>query len=68
VGSVAASKTGQRSFTLSTPLVQGWVDNPSNNNGILIANSTSADDLSFSSREAATSSARPQLSVTYTAP
>jgi hypothetical protein len=68
VGSLAASKTGQRNFTLSSSLVQGWVDNPSSNNGILIASSTSADDLVFSSREAATSGNRPQLSVTYTTP
>jgi hypothetical protein len=68
VGSVAAPKTGQRAFTLTSSLVQSWVDNPSNNNGILLASATSADDLGFSSREAATSGNRPQLSVTYTAP
>jgi hypothetical protein len=68
VGCVAAPKTGQRAFTLTSSLVQSWVDNPSNNNGILLASATSADDLGFSSREAATSGNRPQLSVTYTAP
>jgi hypothetical protein len=67
-GSVVAPKVGKRTFTLSPALVQGWVDNPSTNSGILIGSTTSTDEFIFSSREAATSANRPQLSVSYTTP
>jgi hypothetical protein len=65
---VVAPKVGKRTFTLSPALVQGWVDNPSTNSGILIGSTTSTDEFIFSSREAATSANRPQLSVSYTTP
>jgi hypothetical protein len=48
--------------------VQSWVDNPSSNQGIIIANTTNTDAFDFSSREAATATNRPQLQVTYSAP
>ena len=68
VGSVSPSTTGSQTFALSPALVQGWVDNPSTNNGIIIASATNTDGFNFSSREVTTSNLRPQLSVTYTAP
>ena len=67
VGTVSPSATGKQTFALSPAVVQSWVDNPSSNNGIIIANATNADGFTFSSRESTTSSLRPQLNVTYTA-
>jgi hypothetical protein len=66
VGTVSPSATGKQTFALSPAVVQSWVDNPSSNNGIIIANATNADGFTFSSRESTTSSLRPQLNVTYT--
>jgi hypothetical protein len=57
---------GKQIFTLSPSVVQSWLDNPTSNNGIVIANATNTDGFDFSSREATTSSLRPQLKVTYT--
>jgi hypothetical protein len=68
VGSVSPPTTGKKSFAISPSVVQGWVDNPASNNGIIIANTTNTDGFDFSSREATTSSLRPQIGVTYTAP
>ena len=66
VGNVSPSTSGNQSFALSAALVQGWVDNPASNNGIIIANATNTDGFDFSSRESTTSNLRPQLNVTYT--
>jgi hypothetical protein len=66
VGSLSASTTGTRTFTLSPALVQRWLDNPSSNQGIIIANATNSDGIDFTSREAAYSSLRPTLSMNYT--
>jgi hypothetical protein len=68
VGSVPAPKVGKQTFTLPASVVQGWIENPSSNQGIIIANATNTDGFDFSSREVATSGDRPQLNVTYTAP
>jgi glucose/arabinose dehydrogenase/PKD repeat protein len=68
VGSVPAPKVGKQTFTLSASVVQGWIENPSSNQGIIVANTTNTDGFDFSSRESTTSSLRPQLNVTYTAP
>jgi hypothetical protein len=67
VGTVSPSTMGKQTFALDSAVVQGWVDSPASNNGIIIANATNTDGFTFSSREATTSSLRPQLSVTYTA-
>jgi NPCBM/NEW2 domain/Glycosyl hydrolase family 71 len=66
VGSLSASTTGKRTFTLSPALVQRWLTNPSSNQGIIIANATNTDGVDFSSREAADASLRPTLSMNYT--
>jgi hypothetical protein len=68
VGSLPAPKVGKQTFTLPASVVQGWIANPSTNQGIIIANTTNVDGFDFSSREVATSGNRPQLSVTYTSP
>jgi hypothetical protein len=68
VGTMSPSTTGKQTFALSPAIVQSWVDTPLSNNGIIIANATNTDGFNFSSRESTTSSLRPQLKVTYTAP
>jgi hypothetical protein len=61
-------RVGKQTFTLSPALVQGWINDPSTNNGILIGSAASIDGFQFSSRETTTSANRPQLNVTYTVP
>jgi hypothetical protein len=68
VGDVSPSATGKQTFALSSAVVQGWVDDPATNNGIVIANATNTDGFIFSSREASNAGSRPQLQVTFTAP
>jgi len=71
VGTVTALSTGQCTITLNAAgiaLVQSWVDDPSTNNGLIIADPTVSDGLVFDSRETATASNRPKLTITYAAP
>jgi hypothetical protein len=67
-GSVSLPNTGRQTFPLSPAVAQSWLDNPASNQGIVIAHTTNADGLAFSSRESATSSLGPQLNMTYIAP
>jgi len=67
-GSVKLSATGKQSFAISPEVVQGWVDNPATNRGIIIADEANTDGLTFYSRNAADATLRPELNVTYTAP
>ena len=67
-GNVSPSTTGKQTFALSPGVVQGWVDNPASNNGIIIANEANTDGFDFSSREATLTSNSPQITVTYSAP
>lgn len=46
-------------------VVQAWINNPSNNFGLVIANATNTDGLDFSSSEATTKTDRPKLTVVY---
>ncbi len=60
--------TGTKTFSLNASgiaLVQKWINTPSSNNGLIILNSSSTDGFDFSSREAATASQRPRLTITY---
>ncbi|GMQ95000.1 MAG: hypothetical protein BMS9Abin13_110 [Patescibacteria group bacterium] len=60
--------TGERTITLNASgvaLVQGWVNNPSSNYGFFIENYLATDGADFRSREYATASSRPKLTVTY---
>ena len=45
-------------------LLQSWVDNPANNHGFIIANSSSSDGVDFDSSNVPTP--RPKLTVRYT--
>jgi hypothetical protein len=67
-GSVSPSTTGKQTFALSPDVVQSWLDNPTSNNGIIIANTANTDGFDFSSREATLQSNSPQITVTYRAP
>jgi hypothetical protein len=62
-GTVTPSATGERTFALSAAVVQRWVEDPTTNHGIIIANATNTDGFAFSSRESSTSSQRPRLTV-----
>jgi hypothetical protein len=68
LGTVTASALGSYTLTLNSSgvaLVQSWVNTPSTNNGIIIANATNTDNLVLSSRSATTPAKRPKLTVTY---
>src|SRR5207249_9785015 len=67
VGTITAPSTGQVTITLNAAgidLVQSWVDDPSTNNGMLIADSKASDGLFFESRNAETARTCPKLTVT----
>ena len=68
VVSMTPSATGKQTFSLSSEVVQRWVDNSSTNQGIIIANETNKDGFDFNSRNNADASLRPQLTVTYASP
>jgi hypothetical protein len=69
LGTLLPTATGVYTVSLnsaSVALVQSWVNNPLTNRGVIIASSTNADGMDFSSREGATPSLRPKLTVSYT--
>jgi hypothetical protein len=45
--------------------VQAWINDPSSNAGVIIANTTNVEGIDFASSENATESFRPKLTVTY---
>nr|MBA2713232.1 DNRLRE domain-containing protein [Rubrobacteraceae bacterium] len=63
VGSVTPTSTGRLTVTLDRAVVQGWVDDPTSNNGIIIADTTNTNGADFYSREATDATLRPQLTV-----
>ena len=72
----AMTKGGWVSFSLPTNVVQGWVDSPSSNRGVLIKPSADGDPGSgvlsinmawLASSESGAVSNRPKLVLTYTA-
>lgn len=70
-GTVTATATGLVTITLNSSgvsMVQSWVDSPSGNYGLILADPANADSLQFASREASTASQRPRLEITYTPP
>jgi hypothetical protein len=50
-GSITPSVRGNNTFTLPLAVVQGWVDNPATNQGIIIAKPSSTLGFIFKSRE-----------------
>jgi uncharacterized protein YjiK len=68
LGTFAGNTTGLRTFTLNTDgvaLVQSWVDDPASNNGLIIVDYANNNGIDFSSREDATVSNRPELTVGF---
>jgi acid phosphatase type 7 len=63
VGTIKPTATGKQTFTITPYVVQGWVDDPSSNQGIILANTTNTDGFDFYSRESTTSSQRPMLTL-----
>ena len=71
LASITASAAGSVTVTLNAAglaKVQQWVDNPSQNFGVVLASSSNSNGLDFASREAATVADRPRLAITFVAP
>lgn len=68
LGSLTAPALGTYTLPLNAAgvaLVQNWVNNPATNRGLIIASSSTTDGADFSSRESATPTNRPRLTVQY---
>ena len=68
VCSVNATSTGPLTVNFNNDglaLLQTWLDTPSANHGIIIANPTNSNGADFHASESATAMARPKLVVTY---
>lgn len=68
IGATPTNKSGSATITLNAAgiaKVQAWVQDPSTNQGIVIASSSNTDGLSLYSSEYSTVANRPMLSVTY---
>ena len=62
-GSITPSVKGKNTLTLPLTVVQGWVDDPSTNQGIIIAYLSSTRGFNFNSREDTDPTRRPQLTL-----
>jgi len=62
-GVIKPSAKGRRTFSVSASVVQGWVDNPASNQGIVIDDSGNSDGFTFRSGESSDISQRPQLTI-----
>ena len=58
-GTITPSSTGKLTFVLDRAVVQGWVNDPATNHGIIIADTANTNGVDFYSREATDSSQRP---------
>ncbi|WP_254508368.1 Calx-beta domain-containing protein [Anatilimnocola floriformis] len=60
--------TGTQAVTinLDPAVVQGWINNPSSNNGILLVNETTGAVVRINMSEQTNAALRPKLGVTYT--
>src|SRR5919112_275171 len=63
IASVTPTNIAPYTFTIPASVVQGWLNTPSTNNGILLAHTTNFDGFVFDTREGATP---PKLTVNYT--
>ncbi|MFT3857957.1 MAG: cadherin domain-containing protein [Aquabacterium sp.] len=66
--SLDAGISGAATFTNLASTVQAWANGGTNNGWALVTGDSNADAWTIVSSEGATSSQRPKLSVTYTAP
>jgi len=68
LGTVSASSTGSYTFSLNSSglaVVQAWIDDPNSNHGLIIADSSVTNGLDILSRETATITQRPKLTIAY---
>jgi hypothetical protein len=71
LGSIRATVTGTYTVTLNAQglsVLQKWVNTPSSNRGVIIANKANDNRLELRSSEYATSTSRPKLTVTWELP
>jgi hypothetical protein len=71
LGTMTASTTGLKTFTLNTAgaaQVQAWIDNPASNYGFVLHDYANTDGFQFSSSEVTNRFRRPKLEVTYVLP
>ena len=69
LGTISPTATGIYVITLNADgraLVQSWINNPSANYGVIIANAGSTDGVDMRSSEYGTASSRPKLAISYT--
>jgi len=68
LGTLSPASLGTYTLTFTAAgvvAVQGWVDAPGTNHGVVIANAANADGMAFESRQSGTAANRPKLTVTY---
>ena len=68
VGTLSAPSTGKATVALNAAglaVVQGWVDDPAANYGLIIADEALTDGVDFHCRETTTAANRPQLTISY---
>jgi hypothetical protein len=63
IASVTPTNVAPYTFTIPASVVQGWLNSPSSNNGILLAHTTNFDGFVFDTKEGAQT---PKLTVNYT--
>src|SRR5215212_3589749 len=63
IASVTPTAVAPYTFTIPASVVQGWLNTPSSNNGILLAHTTNFDGFVFDTKEGASP---PKLAVSYT--
>ena len=63
IASVTPTNIAPYTFTIPASVVQGWLNAPTTNNGILLAHTTNFDGFAFDTREGTTP---PKLTVNYT--
>lgn len=64
-GKLTARALGSHVFSLDPATVQLWIDDPTQNHGIVIANPSNSDGVDFYSREAPVVADRPKLTIVY---
>jgi hypothetical protein len=63
IASVTPTNIAPYTFTIPASVVQGWLNTPSSNNGILLADTTNYDGFVFDTKEGVSP---PKLTVNYT--
>ncbi|WP_437592894.1 DUF3616 domain-containing protein [Sorangium sp. So ce1000] len=71
LGSINAPSTGSTTITLNAQglaVVQGWVNDPASNHGVIFASASNDNRLELRSSEYSTKSSRPKLTVSWDLP